>query len=146
MRARPRQWSAALGTRCEAKDLGRYIRINSLLPPARIVQPLAKNGLDIEADNDEVFFELFAARDQIPIFIEDKAVAVEHKFVLSTDKIVVCNDDGIVCSARGEHLLPPLPLSGMVRRGGNVDDDLSAPGQRLLKYRTIRIPDILTDA
>src|ERR1051326_8450514 len=86
-----------------------------LLPAARVMQPLAENGFNVQIDDNEIFFELFTARNQITVFIEDKTVTVENEFILSADDIVVRDNDRIVGRARREHLFAPMPFSRMVR-------------------------------
>ena len=110
------------------------------------MKPRSKNRFDVEIDDDQVFLELFAACDEIAIFIEHETVSIKYQFVLSADKVVVNNDNHIIGSARCQHPLAPAPFPGVIGRRGYVDDDLGASGQRLKEYRPVGIPDVLADA
>ena len=90
------------------------------------MQPLSKNGFDIEIDDHHVFLKLFAARQKIAVFVKDQAVTVKYQFILAADKIVVGHDHRIVGCAGGEHTFAPVALSGVIRRRRNVDDDFRA--------------------
>ena len=119
---------------------------HTLLATAWIAQALTEDRFHIEIHNDQVFFELLAADEHLTTFVQYEAVAVEHEFVLSADKIVVRNDDRVVGRPRLQHAFAPLPLSGVVGRRRNVDQDFSAAGSRLMKKWSVRIPDVFADA
>ena len=66
------------------------------------------------------------ANDYLTKLIRYEALAVENKFVLSADEIVVRNDNRVVASPGAQHTFAPLPLSGVIGRRRNVNQDFSA--------------------
>ena len=80
------------------------------------MKPFAEHRLDVQVNDDQVFFELLPARDQIPVLIKNETVAVKHQFVLTAYKIVICNDDCVVRCTRRKHSLPPAAFPGLIRR------------------------------
>src|SRR5262249_31452837 len=110
------------------------------------MEPLPENRFDVEIDDDQILFELFALCDQITVLIKNEALPVENQLILAADQVVVCNDDGVVGGAGCQHARAPAALSSMIGRGRNIDNDFRPSGQCLLKDRTVRIPDILANA
>src|SRR5262245_36158213 len=104
-----------------------------------------ENRLQIKVHNNQIFFKLFSSRDELPVFVEHEAVAIENKFVLTTNKVVVSDDDRVIGGASSKHALTPLTFSSVIRRRENTDNDFGADRQCQLEYTTIRIPDVLAN-
>src|SRR5262245_47542941 len=134
-----------LSSKLDPLDADACLRqIDSLLPPARIVQALFEDLLGVDVGDDQVLLEQFAAGDDAPALADDQALAVEDQFVLAAHQIHVCERDGVVFGARGQHPLAVAPFAGVVGRSRDVDDQLR-PGERLDLRRTARIPDVFAD-
>ncbi len=99
---------------------------HTLLATAWISKALTENRIDIEIRNHQVFFELLPASDYLAELVHYEALAVENEFVLSADEIVVRNNHRVVACPGAQHAFAPLPLSGVIGRRRNVDQDFSA--------------------
>ena len=111
----------------------------------RVEQALTVRGEDRHVDDDEILDELLAAVEEVALGVEGQRAAVEHQLVLAADLVDVHQRRVAVGGTGGEHPLPVGGLAGVVRRGVDVDGELGA-AVSLDEERTIRAPDVLTDA
>ena len=49
------------------------------LPTPGIVKPLSKHRFNIEIYQDEIFFKLLTACDEVAILVKDQAIAIEDQ-------------------------------------------------------------------
>ena len=71
-------------------------------------------------------------------------MAVEEELVLAADGVAEGEERGVVARAGDEHLLAVLRLADVVRRRGEVDEQLGA-GERQVGGRRAGLPDVLAD-
>ena len=71
-------------------------------------------------------------------------MAVEEELVLAADEVAEREVGGVVACPRHQHLLAVLRLADVVRRGGEVDEQLGARQGEVGRGRA-RLPDVLAD-
>jgi hypothetical protein len=108
------------------------------------VEPLSKDGRQVQVGDYQIVRKLPAAGQDLALGIKDDAAAIEHQLVLSSHQVAEGDVDDVVGRPRGEHALPRRALAGMVGRSRDVDHKLGT-GQRLGIGGTGRHPDVLAD-
>src|SRR5579883_232921 len=120
------------------------VDLEALFATAWIVQARAEGSNRVQIHDQHILLELFRARDQRTLGVEDHAATVMHDFVLPANQVEIGHDHAIVSGARRQHLLAEVLLPGRERRAIDIQDHLG-PRVRLNGNRTGRIPDILAN-
>ena len=111
---------------------------------ARVAQARRARGMGVDVGDQQVLGELRCAGDDGAVVVEDRAGAVEDQLVLAADQRAERKRGEVVAGALLEHRLALGGLAGLVRGGGEVDDDLGAR-QRLVDERPVGDPVVLAD-
>ena len=69
----------------------------------------------LEVDDEHLFLELRAARDQRAVRTDDEAVPVEHQLVLAADGVAEREAAALASAAGGKQAFPLLALLAVVR-------------------------------
>ncbi len=98
----------------------------------------------VEIDDEQLLLEARRPGEDGALVVEDDRVPVEHQLVLAADEVAEGEVCRVVARARHEHLLSILGLADVERRGREVHEQLRA-GQREIRRRWARLPDVLAD-
>ena len=112
--------------------------------PADVAQPPADRLARVEVDDEQRLLEARRPRQHLALVVEHDRVAVEEELVLAADEVAEREVGGVVARARDEHLLAFLRLADVVRRRGEIDEQLGA-GEGEVGRRRARLPDVLAD-
>ncbi len=112
--------------------------------PAHVAQAPPDRGGRVDVDDEQRLLEAGRAGDHLALVVEHDRVAVEDQLVLPADRVAEGEETAVVAGARDEHLLAVLGLADVVRRGGEVDDQLGA-GEREVGGGRPGLPDVLAD-
>ncbi len=109
------------------------------------METLAEDGIKVELGDDQVFYKGRAASDNVSMLLDHEALAVENEFVLTANEITVGDKRGVVGSARCQETFAGCALAFMIRRGGNVDDQLGVTVDGLIVERSAWVPEVFAN-
>ena len=104
-----------------------------------------KTCVEVEIDDDQILLERARPRaTHSPFSLKTKDWPSKTSSSWPPTQLTKARHDEVVGGARGQHLLAGARLARVIRRGVDGDDELRA-GQRLLRRRARRVPDVLAD-
>jgi hypothetical protein len=109
-----------------------------------VPQPATHRSDRVDVHDQELFGEARGSCDHFARIVEDDRVAVEDQLVLSAGEVAEREERARVAGPRDEHLLPLLRLSDVVRRRGEIHDELSAREREVGRGRA-GLPDVFAD-
>ena len=125
-------------------DVRRLVALARQRALSHVAQPPAHDLLRIDVDDEQRLLEAGRPCEHVPLVVDHAGVPVEDELVLGADRIAERDEAGVVSRAGDEHLLALSFLSDVVRRSGDVRDELGAC-ERQVRRRRARLPHVLAD-
>ena len=116
-----------------------------VFPAPRIVKPIPKDRFDAEVRQQEILSESGCAGEDVSLLVDDETGPVEYELILSADQIAEGKDRAVIGRPRGDHLLAKAPLSIVIGRRRDVDNQLGISRERLIVSGSARRPDVFAD-
>ena len=87
---------------------------------------IVEKDFEVDVDDEKIFGEIRAVRDDIAARVGNQRTTVEHQFVLAAHLVDVCENDTIRTCAVGDEVAPHLWLVAMERRAVDTDHNFGA--------------------